>query len=204
MLHPLHRFPILKVVYLISLILISILLGGCASGELSIEQHSKQYAPALGVEESDIQFLSYCNYSVFWEPKNERAIGEKGILALTDSKLCLVLRNKKSLISKDLISIPIGEIEGISYLNSQVQLRYRGQLMVLEVMDPFGRRPRPDQQKHLTIFNTLAATGIPVFEGTRTNEIRRYRQRWSTSYSDSGIPRYIDTDNRSNPVGLPD
>ena len=39
--------------------LMALLLGGCATQQLSVDKHGKKLAPRLGTKESEIQFLSY-------------------------------------------------------------------------------------------------------------------------------------------------
>ena len=84
------------------LVISPLFLIGCASPQLTIEQHGKHYAPALGIDQSDILFLSYANFSFVKEPELEKRVGTNGVLALTDSKLCLLAPHPKLHFSKDL------------------------------------------------------------------------------------------------------
>ena len=59
----------MKGILQLPMILIPMLLIGCAPQQLTVEQHGKRFAPALGVNESEIRFLSYADFSFVKEFK---------------------------------------------------------------------------------------------------------------------------------------
>ena len=151
--------------------LMAILLGGCATQQLSVDKHGKKLAPRLGTKESEIQFLGYGDFIARFDHLDRRIVA-KGIIALTESDLRLETRNYRYLFSKELTSIPFHEMEGVSKIASQIHIKHRGEAIVLELNSRSFRYLPPKEPE--TVFQLLASRGIPVYEVAEVTEFPRY------------------------------
>ena len=148
--------------------LMAVLLGGCATQQLSVDKHGKKFAPWLETKESEIQFLSRGDFIAQFDNPNRRIVAE-GIIALTESDLRLETRHIRYLFSKELTTIPFHEMEGVSKIASQIHIKHDGKEIVLE-FNP--RSSTYDNAKESeTVFQLLASCGIPVYE---VAELRRF------------------------------
>ena len=55
-------------------VIFSVLMFGCYTQQLSLETHGEQLAPALGVDESEVQFLGRSDIRAKIEKKAARSI----------------------------------------------------------------------------------------------------------------------------------
>lgn len=154
----------MKRISVIPLIHLLLLFGGCTLHELSVNQHGKQLAPTLGVDETDIQIVSRCEYGIVNNPSSEGYRARKATLAVTDSDLFFMTRHKRYLFSKDVSTLPVNELEGVALLNSQIQLQFRGQTMVLQLSDVPS--PQRTQEKCEELYRSFLALGVPSYEAT--------------------------------------
>ena len=143
--------------------------------QLTVDTDAVRSATKLGVKAEDIQFLTYTDFSAVTEPELKKIIGENGILALTDSQLCLFVRNSKFFFSKDRLTVPYSDMKGIFFQGDQIQLKYRDLMMILEIRDPKTRSADGFKQEEL--YQRILAQGIPEFDGFVINEITRYRRQ---------------------------
>jgi len=152
--------------------LMAVLLGGCATHQLSVDKHGERLAPRLGTKESEIQFLSYGDFIAHFDNLDRRIVVEKGIIALTKSDLRLETRHHRYLFSKELTTFPFHEMEGVSIIASQIHIKRGGKEIVLE-FNP--RSSAYDNSKESeTVFQLLASRGIPVYEVAEVTEFPRF------------------------------
>ena len=152
--------------------LMTILLGGCTTQQLSVDKHGDKFAPRLGTKESEIQFLSHGDFIAHFDNYYRRIVAEKGIIALTESDLRLETRHFRYLFSKELITIPFNEMEGVSKIASQIHIKRGGKEIVLD----FNPRSSAhyNSKESETVFQLLASHGIPVYEAAELTEFPRY------------------------------
>ena len=135
-------------------------------------------APRLGVEESDIQFLSRVDFFARIYYENRMAVTRNGVIALTDSDMRLVTRHKKHLFSKDLTSYPFADMRGVSQIASQIHIVFREDTIVLEFDTVSDGHINSDQAE--AVFQLLAQAGVPAYRVPEFVDIRRYTLRRRT------------------------
>ena len=159
--------------------------SGCETRQLTVDRDGPELAPVLGVDISDILFLSKCefgNVRTNFRPRRavtafipDRAISQYGILALTDSKIWF-LSEERALLR----SFAISELEGIAKTDYQIQLHYRGFLTVTELAPASSRKET--RQKHETLFALLLERGVDKREAPKSYVLQLdARSRWSES-----------------------
>lgn len=152
----------MKVVFQVLSALMAILFSGCVSQQLSVEKHRQKLASRLGINESEIQFLSYGNFIVQIEDKNRKYGVIKGIIALTESDLRLESRHIRYQFSKELTVIPLHELVGVSKIASQIHLKHGEEEIILEFNHPSSAYAKAKESE--TVFQLLASRGMPVIE----------------------------------------
>ncbi|MCZ6674048.1 MAG: hypothetical protein O7C75_14045 [Verrucomicrobia bacterium] len=157
------------------LILIPILLGGCAS-QLSVSQHGKSLAPRLGVKDSDIKYLSYGDFIAKIEFKDLKVVTLKGVVVLTDDELCLVARHNKHLFSKEFSTYSYADMNGVSKIASQIHIPYGDDTIVLEFDPVYDGYVNPEEVEN--VYQLIAQAGVPTYEVTELTDIPRYTGRY--------------------------
>ncbi len=128
----------------VGLVFVSLLLSGCASHQLHRQANRLIYSE--GIEQSDFQLLSYCEFRVPENPREQRIWTSKGIVALTNSDLYLISLNQKHLFSNDLLTIPIGEFDGIALQSTYIQLKYEEDVIIIQ-LEPGQSQAETDQAR---------------------------------------------------------
>ena len=155
--------------------LMAVLFGGCTTQQLSVDKHGDKFALRLGTKESEIRFLSYGDFITHFDDLDRRIVAEKGIIALTESDLRLETRHFRYLFSKELITIPFQEMEGVSKIASQIHIKRGGKEIVLD----FNPRSSAhyNSKESESVFQLLASRGIPVYEVAELTEFPRYTRQ---------------------------
>ena len=162
--------------------LMALLLGGCATQQLSVDKHGKKLAPRLGTKESEIQFLGYGDFIARFDNPDRRIVAEKGIIALTESDLRLGTQHIRYLFSKELNTIPFHEMEGVSKIASQIHIKHGKEEIVLEFNRPSS--PYYNAEDPETVFQWLANHGIPVYEVTELTEFPKFTRPTVVGFRD--------------------
>lgn len=133
-------------------------------------------APTLGVESPEIRFLSYSDFQARIAHKNRKVTAFRGVVALTDSELRLLTRHKKHLFSKDVVSIPVREMNGVCVINSQIHIKHAEEEIILD----FEANSSKDFAAADTyeLVQRLAGLGVPPFSGAEIAEFRERRNRY--------------------------
>ena len=166
----------MKPLFLPPLFLISLFLSACDYHELSLNQDADLMAPKLGVESSEIRFLSYSDFQARIEHKNRKVTAFNGVVALTDSELLLQTRHKKHLFSNDVVAIPIQEMDGVCLIDSQVHVKHGEEEIVLD----FDANSSKDfaASDSFELVQRLAKFGVPPFTGAEVAEFKERRNRY--------------------------
>lgn len=169
------------------LCLLSVLWAGCEPEHLSVEKHAELIAPVLQVEPSDIKLLSYCDYRAGREFFGHKVITSKGILALTDSHIYLMSRNREQFQSGGIVRVPIQDISSLAVEPSQFHLNHNG-LLVLIWLNKAPSKQRT-QAKYDTVARLFEDQGVSLIEMTQKYEIVKIgsRSRYSSSRFNSGF-----------------
>jgi len=164
---------------------VAIFLLGCDAKYLTVDKHAKHVAPVLKVKESDVKFLSYCDYRAAREfPDNEIA-ASKGIVALTDSHFYIMSRNQKQVETYGIVRIPIDEMEAISISPSQFHLKHKKYRMVVWLNEASSYKLT--EQMYDTVNQLFADNGVPIYEVDKEYEIAKFSQRRRNTGYNSGF-----------------
>ena len=168
---------------LLLLVLSTLLLTGCETYQLTIEQDGPKLASALGVKTSDILFLSKCEFGRFnpnFRPGRagiafppDRVISQHGIIAITESDISF-LNEDRRLLSTQRIS----NFHGVAKRENQIQLHNNGRLIVAELAPASSRQLT--REKHDTLYQMLLGKGVPEKEAPKTYVMQLdSRSKWS-------------------------
>ena len=72
--------------------LLALLIIGCDSEYLTLEEHAKVIAPIIQVDASEVKMLSFCDYRSMREISGQKIIASPGIVAMTDSHFYIMSR----------------------------------------------------------------------------------------------------------------
>lgn len=134
---------------------------GCVNMQLAVQEHRPQLAEPLGVEQEEIQLLSYCGVKTAIEPTKRSSYSTTKILAVTEQDMFLFNEDISTATRRGIIKIPLAEIEGISKLKSEVRLRHEGRLLRVSL---YGRNVYDiDREGNEDLFNVLVERGIPAY-----------------------------------------
>lgn len=138
-------------------------LTGCVTSPLRTELDRYRVAEAMGYHPGEIALMHLCFFEEVEKPDSEgRLKGIRGVVAKTDSEICLMDGAIGLAPRRHFIKIPISEIEGVSGFPGQVQIRHQGRLFALVVYDWEDFRPNEALTNH--IYNSLAGSNVPQFE----------------------------------------
>ena len=140
------------------------LFGGCSSHDVSMERHASRLAPALGVDASEIRFVSRGELGAIKNLNRKEFQAQKGTVVLTESDLCFVTRHARHLFSRDVSSLPLNEFEGVALVNSQIQLKHRKLIFILQLED--ASTPQESVQQYEDLYHHFLSMDIPAYETT--------------------------------------
>jgi hypothetical protein len=132
--------------------------------QLAVQEHRPQLVEPLGVEQDDIQLLSYCGVKIANESTKHSSYSTTRILAVNEENLFLFNEDISTVTRQGIIKIPLADIQGVSKLKSEVQLRHEGRLLRVSL---YGRNIYDvDQEKTQDLFEILVDSGIPTYVAT--------------------------------------
>ena len=141
--------------YFMPLLLFLVLaFSGCESTQLTVQEDAEHFAPALGVDDSEIQYLGRGNFVV----KRLGTVGgryyPKGIILLTQDEIRVYSRYQTLVMSKR-----YEELAGVSMIENQLHVKDEAEKMVLEMgVDPIRNDNSIEREK---VFGLL--TGFNFF-----------------------------------------
>ena len=142
---------------------ICLVVAGCVTAPLKTQQQRDHLAEAIGFQSSEVTLMSQCFFEEVQELDSEKNLrGIRGIVAMTDSEICLMDGAMRMAPTRHFLKIPISEIEGVSGSSGQVQIRYQDRLFVLVVFN--WNDFRPNYILTSKIYESLIAANVPQFE----------------------------------------
>lgn len=142
---------------------ISLSIAGCVTAPLKTQQQRERLAEAVGFEPGEIAFMNYCFFEEVQEPDSEKKLkGLRGIVAMTDSELCLIDGVLRKAPKSYFLKIPLSEIEGVNSSYSQIQIKHQGRLFVLFVYN--WNDLHPDYNLTNELYGSLIFANVPQFE----------------------------------------
>ena len=99
------------------------------------EKDLASLAETLYLEPGDIQFIGRCNFNSVTGTrfgKGRPFAGYAGYVAATETNLYLILGNRLKTRKDDILVVPFGEINGVSYNDDQVQLKCGDFIIIIE------------------------------------------------------------------------
>lgn len=144
---------------------ICLIASGCVTSPLRTGNQRDHVAEAMGYHPSEVAFMHLCFFEEVQEPDSEKRLkGVRGVIAKTDSEICLMDGAIGMVPTRHFLKIPISEIESVSGSPTQVQIRYQDRLIVLVAFnwDDF----RPNSAFTNQIYRSLIAANVPHFESS--------------------------------------
>ncbi len=143
--------------------LFCLLLSSCVTSPLKTQSQRDRVAEAMGYSPDEITFMQLCFFEEIQEQGSEKRLkGVRGVIAKTDSEICLMDGAMGLAPTRHFLKIPISEIEGVSGFPGQIQIGYQDRLLVLVVYnwDDF----RPNSTLTNDMYKSLIAAKVPHFE----------------------------------------
>ena len=165
-------------------VVFSLILGACTLREISLEEHGPDLAPNLGVNEEQLQFLSYCGYRTVDEDHRQFEYTHPGIVTMTGEEIVILAGDIDSTTLKEILRIPFQKSE-VSQLGDHVQIRHGDNVTVIRtyVLD----RLTFDQASSDKLFNLLILNQVKEYAGFPY--LSGYGFYWDSDHS-----RYADND----------
>jgi len=117
----------------------------------------------MGYHPSEVELMALCFFEEIQEPRSEKQLkGVRGIVALTDSEVCLMNGAIGIAPTRHLFKFPISEIESVSGFADQVQIRHQDKLYVMSAFNWEDFRANSALTTH--IYRSLVAANVPEFE----------------------------------------
>ena len=177
----------MKTLILLRLLIITILLTGCETQQLTLEEHAEEMAPSLGADASDLKFLSYCQFQLLDTSSDSVNPVKPGVLALSDSHFYLMTEAANRSQANYRITIPIQEMESISKCPSQFHLMHNGELMVFWLKEASSQALT--QEKYETVYQLFSKNQVP--EIAAVDEYRLPMHSWGKNNSPKRGGSYI-------------
>lgn len=95
--------------------------SGCVTSPLKTEIQQDRLAEAMGYHPSEVDFMRLCFFEEVQDGNVEKALkGVRGVIAKTDSEICLMDGAMSMAPTRHLLKFPISEIESVSGYPGQV------------------------------------------------------------------------------------
>lgn len=165
---PSRTYPIIRYAIIGT---ICLAVTGCVTTPLKTQHQRDRLVESIGYQPSEVALINHCFFEEVQELNAGKKIrGIRGIVAMTDSEICLMNGVMGIAPTRRLLKIPISEIEGVSRSSEQVQIRYQDKLFVMVVFNWSDFRLNHSLTNK--IYESLIAANVPHFE------MRRYYS-WS-------------------------
>lgn len=151
-----------------------IFFSGCVTKPLTINEHGSRLADPLQVKLTEIQFLNYCGYRNIPGTQTRNFNTIPGIIAATNDELSIVRGSLNSAGKKEVIKIPIDEIDGLAQIANQLHIKHGGQLLVVFI---YGTSPfQVSYNREQELVDLLSSLSIPHYkaEFAFNQKSRRY------------------------------
>ncbi len=141
----------------------TVILSSCVTVPLKTEQNRDRLAEAVGFEPNDIAFMNYCIFEEVQESESPKQLkGHRGIVAMTESELCLVDGVLGKAPKNYFFKIPLSEIEGVGGSNGLIQLKHHSRLIVLYLYK--WNDLAADGELSQNLYESLILADVPGFE----------------------------------------
>lgn len=148
--------------------------AGCATQPLKTIQDRDRLAEAIGFKPNEIVFMNYCFFEEVQEHNSEdRLKGKRGIVAMTDSELCLVDGTLRKTPKDYFLKIPLSQIDGASNLDGLIQLKDQDRLIVLFLYNWNDFVPNNELSQKL--YESLIFADVPGFEANDYYSFSRFK-----------------------------
>lgn len=143
--------------------------------QLAVQKHKPLLAEPLGVEEEEIQILSYCGVKVAYERTKRVSYPTTRILALSEEDLFLFTGDIKTAPQDNIIKIPLSDIGEADLLKSEVVLRTENRLLVIALYKT--NVYHLDREKTKDLFARLVGKGVTEFTSTMQSYTKEQRRK---------------------------
>ncbi len=138
-------------------------IASCVTPPLKTEQKRDRLAEAVGFEPDDIAFMNYCIFEEIRESGSGKKLkGHRGIVAVTESELCLVDGVLRKTPKNYFLKIPLSEIVGVSSSNGLMQIKHQDRLIVLFLYH--WNDLVADRDLTQELYQSLVLANVPGFE----------------------------------------
>lgn len=152
----------------------SVILSSCVTAPLKTEKSRERLAEAMGFEPNEIDIMGYCFFEEIRDSESEMHLkGHRGIVAMTESELCLV-DGKLGKAPKDhYLRIPLSQIKGVSSSNGLIQIKHQDRLIVLFLYH--WNDLVADHELSQELYQSLILANVPGFETDEHYSFNRFQ-----------------------------
>ncbi len=159
-------------------------ISGCVTSPLKTDVDRDRVAEAMGYHPSEIDLMHLCFFKEIEEPESEKRLkGVRGVVAKSDTEICLMDGAIGLAPRRHFIKIPLSEIEGVGDTPGQVQIKYQDKLFVLVVYNWEDFRPNSSLTNDLR--KRLIAANVPHLETQEHYSWSMLSPKRDRYYSDS-------------------
>ena len=174
--------------------LMGLSVSGCATGPLKTAEQRERIVEAIGFQSSGAALMYNCFFEEVQGLDSEKAIrGVRGIVAMTESEICLMDGAFPMAPTRHFIKIPLSEIEGVHGSSAQVQIKYQDRVYALIVFD--WETFHPNYSLTQRVFRALITANVPEFRAERNYSWSMIRSSRGYGYSSSSNVRNMPSTN---------
>ena len=117
--------------------------------------------------------MNYCFFEEISEQRNDEPLeGRRGIIAATDTELCLIEGTLNKASGDKVLKIPYSEISGVNYSLNQIQIKRDDQRFVLFLY--YWSDQGTDRKRASEFYQLLASKNVPNFEPEALYSLSRF------------------------------
>ena len=113
-------------------------------------------AKFLGIESSEIRYLEKGIFNSVFKRQRRSFEGFSGYIAATDTELYLMVNRIDKLREIDICALPINAIDGVSFDEQQLQIKFSLQVVVIRL------------EENENFAGYLLAQGVPLWDSAKT------------------------------------
>ena len=152
----------LKYLPYLLLVPLCMILQGCQLTQLTVEEHGQEWAPALGIDPSNMRYINHAGFATVDRSDSKRPDIQQGVVILTNQAVILAEESPDASDSVLIKSIPISDIQGVGLIPNQVQLHHEDQVTLVRLYGDFRHQVFVPLAE--AFFGQLLAMGCPEIE----------------------------------------
>ncbi len=144
-------------------IAVTLILSSCVTVPLNTEQNRIRLAESMGIEPKETVIMNYCVFEEVQEAESpKQLIGQRGIVAMTESEFCLMDGELRKAPKNYFFKIALSEIEAVSSSNGLIHVRSQNRLIVLHIYQ--WNNFVMDHDSTQKLYESLIFANVPGYE----------------------------------------